>query len=295
MQVQLPKVSVLVPTYNRSGLLKEALNSIFQQTFTDFEVIVVDNCSTEDIAQVTTSLDDCRLIYIRNDANIGAVNNYNKALRLARGQYIYTFSDDDMMLDINNLKIKVDLMDAHQSVGIVYSNYHIINDQGEVIGENYFTNTPLLEKIIATPLLKARDAFSILESGTNFVCMTSVLLRGSVLKENHLEFNNQLRYLIDWNLWLHMSLFCDFYYVDEALVGHRRHAQNESSLLKVEDCYNEQLLAKIGLITLFKNTGKLAQTDVTNVFKSMQNPMSIKSALIRNIKRVQNRLKRIVN
>lgn len=292
--MRLPKVSILVPSYNRSGLLKKALNSIFQQTFTDFEVIVVDNCSTDDIGQLITSLDDCRLIYIRNDANIGAVNNYNKTLRLARGQYIYAFSDDDTMLDTDNLKIKVDIMDAHQSVGIVYSNYHIIDEQGEVIGENYFTNTPLLEKIIANPLLKAKDAFSILESGTNFVCMTSALLRGSVLKENHLEFNNQLRYLVDWNLWLHMSLFCDFYYVDKVLTGHRRHAQNESSLLKVEDCYNEQLLAKIGLITLFKNTGKLAQTDVANVFKSIQNPMSVKNTLIRNIKRVQNRLKRIV-
>lgn len=292
--MQVPQVSVLVPTYNRSAFLKLTLESVFQQTFTDFEIVVVDNCSTDNTTQVVAAFDDSRIVYVRNEVNIGAVNNYNKALRLARGKYIYLFSDDDVMLDVNNLQLKIDILDSHPNVGVVHSDYDVINVAGERIGGNAIATTPMWKKIAAAPLLKGAAAYPILYEGTNFVSMTSALLRASVLQDNHLEFNNQLRYFIDWCLWLHLSLFCDFYYIDSISTAHRRHTTNESSLVRAEHYYNEELLAKIGLITLFGHTGKIPQTNVVSIFKSIKNPHSIVNTIARNVERVQGRIRRMV-
>ena len=82
-----PKVSVLIPTYNYAHILDETIESVLAQTYTDFELIIVDNCSQDNTEHVVSKyLIDKRVSYHRNSQNIGLAGNWNKCLELARGQ-----------------------------------------------------------------------------------------------------------------------------------------------------------------------------------------------------------------
>ncbi|RYF88859.1 MAG: glycosyltransferase family 2 protein, partial [Chitinophagaceae bacterium] len=114
-----PKVSVLVPTYNYAHYLPETLRSALEQTFTDFELVVVDNCSTDNTAELmATYKDDPRVIYHRNDANIGIVGNFNRCLELARGEYIKFLCADDKFAP-GMLETYVRIMDEMPGVSLI--------------------------------------------------------------------------------------------------------------------------------------------------------------------------------
>src|SRR5437870_9918513 len=90
------KISVCVPTYNRAPLLRECLASLVRQTYRDIEIIVSDNCSTDDTPAVMAECTDPRLRYYRNDTNIGPYPNLNRCLELAKGDYVCILHDDDV-------------------------------------------------------------------------------------------------------------------------------------------------------------------------------------------------------
>ena len=90
------KVTVAIPTYNRAHYLPEAIESVLAQTFQDFELLILDNASTDNTPELVKSFKDERIRYVRNQTNIGMFGNCNKALELARGEYVIIFHDDDI-------------------------------------------------------------------------------------------------------------------------------------------------------------------------------------------------------
>lgn len=264
-----PQLSILVPTYNRCIMLLETLHSILQQSYSDFEVIVTDNCSTDGTADAVAAIRDPRVKYIRNKVNVGAVNNYNRALRAATGQYIYFFSDDDIMLE-NNLLHKVAVLDQYPSVGLVHSNFHKIDSHGDITSHNHWAaNYPPLADIYCAlldrPLMKQAEAFRTLYYGWTFISMPTVLVRASILQTYALELNNQLTYLCDWDLWLKLALKADFYYLPEPLVLYREHVSNESKMLTSQIYYRELVLSKLGTINQFAIKELQGRTELQQV------------------------------
>src|SRR4051812_49422897 len=118
-----PAVTVAIPTFNRAALLREAIASVLSQTFGDFEVIVSDNASVDQTADMVASFADKRLRYHRNTTNLGLVGNLNRCLSLARGTYITVIHDDDRMLP-TNLERKVAALQRNPRLGFVHSRYH---------------------------------------------------------------------------------------------------------------------------------------------------------------------------
>ena len=93
-------LSFVLPAFKRR-FLKEAVASILSQTYSDFELIVVDDCSPEDLKSICDEFSDARLKYVRNEVNLGGknlVNNWNRCLELATGEYCVLASDDDIYL-----------------------------------------------------------------------------------------------------------------------------------------------------------------------------------------------------
>ena len=111
-----PSVSVCIPTYNRAGMLEEAISSVLAQTFQDFELIICDNASEDQTESVVNSINDQRIKYFRNSSNLGSRGNWNRCLRESRGEFIALFPDDDMMMPENLLE-KVGVLKAHPGVG----------------------------------------------------------------------------------------------------------------------------------------------------------------------------------
>ncbi len=93
----MPEISICIPTYNRAKYLREAVQSVLDQDFSDFELVVVDDCSSDNTADVIGHFADPRLRYISNDTNLGMVGNWNRCLELALSDVVWILHDDDRM------------------------------------------------------------------------------------------------------------------------------------------------------------------------------------------------------
>jgi len=120
------KVTVAIPTYNRSGLLKEALQSALAQDYPDFGVMVLDNASSDDTGTVVRSFGDPRITYIRNQANIGCMPNWNRAIDLNNSPYLTLLSDDDLML-AGFIRESVAILDKHPNVAFSFVAPRYVN------------------------------------------------------------------------------------------------------------------------------------------------------------------------
>ena len=271
----IPIVSVLIPTYNRATYLKIALDSVLKQNFTDFEILVLDNCSTDDTKSLLQSYDDVRIRYIQNARNLGIIRNHNKGLSLAKGKYIHVFSDDDIMIDNTCLATTIAIMEQYPTVGIVHTDISIINEMGQVVGENWASSHPSWEYIKANPLLPKATAYRILYDEMNFINMPTVLLRREFIDKYNLEFSNQLHYLLDWGLWLQLALVSDVYFVEKKLVAYRVHSKNITKSMINDSYYLELLSIKTGLASLFSNEYEFVENDINIINKSIRNQLGL--------------------
>ena len=116
-----PKVSFIVPCYNLAHLLADCVNSILMQSYSNFEVLIMDDCSPDHTPEVAQSFSDHRIRYIRNERNLGNIGNYNRGISLTKGDYIWLISADDYLQMDYVLHRYVQVMKSHPKVGYVFS------------------------------------------------------------------------------------------------------------------------------------------------------------------------------
>ena len=127
MSSQAPAVSILITTFNRSRLLRRAIQSVLMQTFRDFEIVVIDDCSSDDTAAVAASIADPRIRYFRNETNVGSIHGDRVHVRrfineLMRGKYFAYLCDDDYWLPPNLLERQVALFLDNPGLAFVFGN-----------------------------------------------------------------------------------------------------------------------------------------------------------------------------
>ncbi len=120
------KVSVCIPTYNRSDYLQYSVNSVLNQTYTDFELIICDDGSTDDTPDVVKGFADSRIRYVRHPRNIGRSNNMRSGFDEARGEYFIKFDDDDALTP-EFLAKTVDILDNQPEVDFVCTSHWVID------------------------------------------------------------------------------------------------------------------------------------------------------------------------
>jgi glycosyltransferase involved in cell wall biosynthesis len=110
------KVSILMATWNRAGLLGAAIRSVLEQSFKDWELIISDDGSTDDTPEVVRNWQkkEARIVYARSEKNEGISKNYNKGLRIARGEYVAMIDDDDPWCDKNKLRKQIEFLDKNR-------------------------------------------------------------------------------------------------------------------------------------------------------------------------------------
>ncbi|TAE60679.1 MAG: glycosyltransferase family 2 protein [Nostocales cyanobacterium] len=126
------KVSVCIPTYNRAGLLPYAVNSVLNQTYTDFELIICDDGSTDNTTEVVSKWNDPRIRYIRQPVNGGRSRNMRSGFEAATGDYFIKFDDDDAITP-EFLEKTVKVLDVNANIDFVCTNHWIINQNNERI------------------------------------------------------------------------------------------------------------------------------------------------------------------
>jgi len=211
-----PKISVLVPTYNYARFLPEAIESVLAQEFRDFELLIVDDCSSDDTAGVVQPFcaRDARVRFAANPSNLGMVNNWNCCLEQARGEYIKFLFGDDKLCHPQALGKMVALLERHPSATLAASARVILDDKSKVVD----VWRPLTEgchngrEIITAYLM---------ENGKTLVGEPSaVLFRKSDARRG---FDARYRQIVDVEMWFHLLENGDLAYTREPLCAFRCH------------------------------------------------------------------------
>jgi len=146
-----PKVSVIITTFNRPELLREAMKSVFSQDFSNFELIVVDDASpAKEIEEVVRSFSDPRINYVKNVNNLGSAKSLNVGLKAARGEYVAILDDDDVWLSNAKIGKQVKFLDENQDCVLVGTNVVVVDAESdkEIIRTNHPFTDGELRKII---------------------------------------------------------------------------------------------------------------------------------------------------
>jgi glycosyltransferase involved in cell wall biosynthesis len=209
------KVSVIMSVFNAAEYLREAIDSILIQTYTEFEFIIVNDCSTDNSLYIINSYKDPRIKSINNQKNIGLAASLNKAIRISKGEYIIRMDADDISLN-NRIEVQVKFMDNNCSVGVAGTFFRIIGD------------APWYTKLfIQKGYLDQYKVRSLLLFGPP-VLHPSVIIRKQVLIDNNIFYNEQFRYAQDYELWSRLIFVTKITNIDRVLVKWRLSSSQSS-------------------------------------------------------------------
>ncbi len=208
------KVSVLMPVYNtKESYLREAVESILKQSFSDFEFLIYDDGSADNVEQVIKSYDDCRIRYIKNEKNEGLIKSLNKGLALVSGEYIARMDSDDISLP-ERLSKQVQFMDEHQEVAICGTSIE------------FFPKKNIWEPPVEPKLLDLLFG-SVLAHPT-------AMFRTSIMKKYDFYYNEAYPHAEDFALWAEALQKTKIYNLKEVLLKYRWHGENISILKSSE-------------------------------------------------------------
>lgn len=153
-----PQVSVLMPVYNTASFLREAMDSILSQTFEDFELIVLNDCSPDNAEEVLDTYDDPRIVRYRGEKNVGLSNVLNVGLDMARGKYIARMDSDDISMP-NRLQVQVDYMEAHPEVDLISVGMQLFGAKEEVWIREQDPEKVKINALFHSPILHASSVW----------------------------------------------------------------------------------------------------------------------------------------
>lgn len=135
----MPEVSVIIPTYNRCELLKRAIRSVLEQTFNDYEIIIIDDCSTDNTKQVVQDFNDKRITYFKMPKNSGgSIRPRQIGLGIASGEYIAVLDDDDYWADKEKLLLQVNWLNQHPKCVMVGTNAIAVNKGLTIVARHHY-------------------------------------------------------------------------------------------------------------------------------------------------------------
>jgi glycosyltransferase involved in cell wall biosynthesis len=203
-----PTVSVTLPTFNRAHLLRVAVESVLDQDYGDFELIVVDDGSTDSTQEVLRKFDDPRIRILAQE-NRGIGSALNTGIRAARGIYIARIDSDDRWLP-ELLAVEVPLLENQAEAGVAYARAQAMDETGR----------PLPQMLGAPPKFPD-DPFKSFVYG-DFGCAITALIRRECLERVGF-YDESLVGNEDWDLWIRLSRMTRFVFIDRVLANFRMH------------------------------------------------------------------------
>ncbi len=241
----MPTVSIVIPTFNRSHYLKMAIQSVLNQTYQDFEIVVVDDGSTDDTQKVASSFGDKVLYFYQS--NQGSPIARNMGLKLAKGKYLALLDSDDLFLP-DRLERGVKALDRMLHIGLVHGEVKVINAQGAIIPED----TAYFQKFYVTERKKGSSYLQILKGNAMFP--STILFRRECLdRAGFFNPNFQPREDYDWYLRLALQDQVDLL-EGPAVAFYRRHKTNlclKYDLQATSRVYVEILQQQLSLISKY--------------------------------------------
>lgn len=180
-------ISIIIPTYNRAKTLRASIISVLNQTYTDFELIIVDDNSTDNTEEIVNSIQDPRVKYIRHDKNLGANKARNNGILHSIGEYIAFQDSDDEWLP-NKLEIQIKELIKSESDLVFCAFKRFINDKVEIIPSYHINENNILKQLLCE----------------NFISTQTILARRECLINE--MFDDKLPRFQDWDLMIRIAL-----------------------------------------------------------------------------------------
>jgi glycosyltransferase involved in cell wall biosynthesis len=202
--IRTPLISVLLPVFNCEKYVFEAVQSVLNQTYSHFEFLIIDDCSTDDTLKICKSFQDERIVIIEKEKNSGYTNSLNYGISIAKGKYIARMDGDDISLPERFVK-QVAFMEMNSDVIVCGTNFSFIDTDELCI-------LPMLNEEIKTKLLFG-----------NCIGHPTVMLRKSVFFKNNILYDTQMEPAEDFALWVQLISFGKLYNLQECLLKYRIH------------------------------------------------------------------------
>lgn len=210
-EVVVPKVSVVMPVYNTNPeFLRQTIDSILNQSFRDFEFLIINDASTTNVKDVILSYNDKRIVYVENEQNLGISKTSNKALQLAKGLYIARQDHDDIS-EPDRLMKQVRVLDENPEIGVCGC---------------FFKVFPKIQKV-KLPVTDEAIKIRMITEGAG-ICHPASLFRKNLLIDNKIIYHDEYRYAEDYQLWIDLLDKTKFYNIPEYLFRYRWFGGNAS-------------------------------------------------------------------
>ncbi len=212
-----PKVSFIVPCYKLAHFLSDCVGSILSQSYGDFEILIMDDCSPDDTPEVARSFRDARVKHIRNEANLGHLRNYNKGIELSRGKYVWLISADDSLRKPYILERYVEVLENHPEVGYVFCPaVEFVEGRENGIAKWLYQEPE--DKIFVH-----HEFFKLIIKRCLVAAPTGLVRRHCYELS---KFPLDLPFAGDWYLWCLFALHYDVAYLADPMVYYRIHDSN---------------------------------------------------------------------
>ncbi len=209
-----PKVSVVMPVFNRQKFVAYAVRSILIQSFTDFEFIIIDDCSTDDTNKILNSINDHRIKFLKLKENKGNYYARNMGMEQAKGKYICVMDSDDIALP-NRIQRQFEFMEANQKIGLCGSFVKVIDS----------------DEIITAP--EDHEEIKVWSLCNIMFRHPTVFIRTEFLKKYKLKYNDSFRYAGDYDFLVKAAHLFPVTNIQEVLLEYRKHPEQISSANKL--------------------------------------------------------------
>ncbi|BAT51466.1 putative glycosyl transferase [Nostoc sp. NIES-3756] len=272
-----PKITVIMPVYNSEKYIETAIDSIINQTFTNFELLIIDDCSSDKSLEIIKSYHDQRIKLLQNDINLGVVPTRNKGLHQSQGEYI-AFLDSDDYAYPSRLEEQLEFMENNPDFGMIGSWVEVINEKDDLTGEIWKYIEPY-HKIPSILLFQ------------NYFAQSAVFIRKSILAGDFYKHQRAE----DYDLWVRIAKKSKVGNIQKVLIKYRQHSNSRSqkAVAEIEQSLREivsQQLNYLGIeptleeLSLHRELVSYVHTDIsmsTHYIKDVANWLT----LLRNANR----------
>lgn len=265
-----PKITVLMPIFNCELYIREAVESILNQRYTDFEFLIIDDASTDATLSIIKSFSDSRITIIEKPINSGYTNSLNSGLKLAKGKYIARMDGDDISYPERFAK-QIAFLEANPEVIVCGTTY-------KIVGNNKSITIPENHEEIKIGLLWG-----------NCIMHPSVMIRKKVLEDYSIQYDTTKEPAEDYDMWVRLLSFGKLHNLQEILLEYRLYG-NQVSRKRAEEQKKNDVSAKFQLLHYlsiqwddkeyeflernFRKTNRIEFKDL-KIFKQIQNKLAI--------------------
>ena len=209
------QISIVLAVYNGAKYLKESIDSILCQSFGDFELIIINDGSTDSSESIIQQYTDSRIVYVNNETNKGLVTSLNIGLAKSCGKYVARMDADDIAFP-NRLEVQYNYMEAHPEVGLCGSSV-----------EAFWVDSKRSQRVDFATTDIAIRAFTFFQSP---FCHPTVIIRKEVLDKYNLNYSKDYYLAEDYALWIELLRYTKAANIPQVLLRYRKHKGSETAL-----------------------------------------------------------------